>query len=244
MELRNLKKAFWISKKDLKIYYSKGPVLIFGLMIPAFFFLAFSLGRDMSPIFLSSGLIGMTLWFTSTSISPVITPWETWDKTLERLLTMPISVTGIILGDIIASSILGLLITGITITALVFLLEITLNNILLYFISLIAASICFSSIGSLIGAYPTDRTADVMMIATTIKFPIIFISGIFIPLEELPTIGKWISYLSPLTYFVEVSKNTFGGHIEYIPIILISILAPIFLSLAILIHKFTIPRRI
>ena len=39
-------KALVIAKKDILIYYSKGPVIIFGILLPIFLFLAFWIGRD------------------------------------------------------------------------------------------------------------------------------------------------------------------------------------------------------
>jgi ABC-2 type transport system permease protein len=34
------------------------------------------------------------------------------------------------------------------------------------------------------------------MIASVVKFPVVFISGIFIPLNELPAWGQAIAYIS------------------------------------------------
>ncbi|WGI17061.1 ABC transporter permease [Methanonatronarchaeum sp. AMET-Sl] len=238
------KKTTPLINKNLRIYYCKGPVVIFGILVPMFFFLAFSLGRDMTTVFFASGIIGMTLWFTATSVSPVITPWETREKTLERLLTMPITVRSIILADIISSSILGILITGAAIIFIAIFMDIVIYNPIVLFLALIPSAFCYSAIGSLMSAYPTDKTSDVMMVATLIKFPIIFVSGIFIPIEELPTAGLAIAYLSPLTYFVETIKNVLTGSSAIPELILIWILAIIFTIIAIKTHKKTIPKRI
>jgi ABC-2 type transport system permease protein len=92
--LNQLKRSLGITKKDIRIYYQKGPVITFGLLMPLFLFLAFLIGnRDLSTIFLVSGLIGMTLFFTATAVSPIIAPWEAQLQTLERLISAPISIT-------------------------------------------------------------------------------------------------------------------------------------------------------
>ena len=84
--LDQLKRSLGIMKKDIRIYYLKGPVIIFGVLIPLFLFLAFLTGSRNLPIeFLVSGLISMTILFTATSVSPVIMPWEAQMNTLERL---------------------------------------------------------------------------------------------------------------------------------------------------------------
>jgi ABC-2 type transport system permease protein len=54
--LSQLKRALGITKKDIRIYYPKGPVISFGLLMPLFLFLAFLIGnKDLSTIFLVSG---------------------------------------------------------------------------------------------------------------------------------------------------------------------------------------------
>jgi len=52
-----LKRSLVISKKDLSIYYLKGPVIIYGLLLPAFLFIAFAVGRNLSTSFLIPGLL-------------------------------------------------------------------------------------------------------------------------------------------------------------------------------------------
>ena len=49
------------------------------------------------------------------------------------------------------------------------------------------------------------------MIAAVVRFPVIFISGIFIPLDELPAWGQAISYISPLTYFTDIARSCMQG---------------------------------
>ena len=81
-----VRRAWAIAKKDIRIYFLKGPVLIFGVFMPAFLFLAFLMGGRQLPLaFLVSGLVGMTLFFTATAVSPVIFPWEGSAKPLGRL---------------------------------------------------------------------------------------------------------------------------------------------------------------
>lgn len=206
-----VRRAFAVAKKDIRIYYAKGPVLIFGILIPAFFFLAFTMGREMSGTQLIAGLVGMALWFTSTSISPVIGPWETRDRTLERLVSAPISVTEILLGDVFASATVGVAITTITGLGLAWVLGLSIAYPVALGASLILAGMGFSALGVLMAAIPTDATSDVMMLATLVKFPVIFVSGIFIPVEALPAWGRVVAYASPLTYLVKATNYGLGS---------------------------------
>lgn len=80
---QQLRRALTIAKKDLRIYYSKGPVVVFGVLFPIFLFFAFSIGRHMWIEFMIPGLLGMILFFTATAVSPIVVPWETQARTLE-----------------------------------------------------------------------------------------------------------------------------------------------------------------
>jgi len=200
-------KALAIAKKDILIYYSKGPVVIFGILLPIFLFLAFWIGRDLPLDFLMAGLIAMTVFFASTSVSPVIAPWEGQMRTLERLLTYPIDVKTIILGDIIASSIFGVLLSAVPLV-IAFRVGISVNPLII--LGIVISAVCFSSLGLLFSAYPSNIPATVMMISALVRFPMIFISGIFIPIDNLPEFGKILAFLSPLTYFTDIARFCVG----------------------------------
>jgi ABC-2 type transport system permease protein len=49
-----------------------------------------------------------------------------------------------------------------------------------------------------------------MMLSAVIRFPLIFISGIFIPLAELPQVAQIVSFFSPLTYLTDGLNATMG----------------------------------
>lgn len=204
-----LKRSFAVTKKDLSIYYMRGPVIIQGLLIPAFLFIAFSFKREASLDFLIPGLLGMALFFSVSAITPVIAPWETRMKTFERLASSPISLWAIILGDIVASVIFGLFITFFVLLAGIILLGIEIISLPLI-VGIIIAAFCFSALGTLISAPPADNPSNIMLISTLIKFPIIFISGIFVPIAEMGKF-KLLSFISPLTYFTDLARNSIQG---------------------------------
>ncbi|WP_231476622.1 ABC transporter permease [Methanoculleus sp. MH98A] len=180
-----VRRAWVIARKDIRVYYLKGPVLIFGIFMPVFLFLAFFLGGRQLPLaFLVSGLVGMTLFFTSTAVSPAIFPWEGQARTLERLAACPVTVEAIVLGDMIASTLFGIGVTAITLLIGLALGLPLLHGIVLGFGILIAAC-CFSGLGMLLAVPPTNLPSNIMMLSTLLKFPLVFISGIFVPLEQM-----------------------------------------------------------
>jgi len=240
------KRAWIIASKDIRIYYSKGPVVIFGILFPIFLFLSFAVGRNLTVEFLMPGLLGMVLFFTATSISPAVAPWETQARTLERLMSSPLTSHTIILGDILASFVFGVLISLIPVLAGM-VLDIKISQPVILILGIILAGFCFSSLGLIFSAAPTSMPSTIMMLSAMVKFPVVFISGIFIPLAQLPEWGRIISYLSPLTYFTDITRHCIQGQgyfslrIDFMVLLAFTIL---FLVSAMKLHERTMPKRI
>jgi len=241
-----VRRAWAIAKKDIRIYYIKGPVLIFGIFMPVFLFLAFLMGSRQLPLaFLVSGLVGMALFFTATAVSPAIFPWEGQAKTLERLASCPITVEAIVFGDMIASTLFGIGITLITV-----IIGLVLGLSLLHAVTLgagiLLAACCFSAIGMLLAVPPTNTPSNIMMLSSLIKFPLVFISGIFIPLEQMPPWGLALAVCSPLTYFTDLVRYSFTGT-NYFPVLgdiaALIVFTLIFTAGTMYLHKRTLPRR-
>jgi len=241
------KRSFVIVKKNIRIYYSKGPVIIFGILTPFFLFLSFYIGRNMPAEALIPGLLGITAFFTATSVGPGIVPWEARAKTLERLISSPISIWAIFLGDVLSSFLFGAVVSIFPILVGLF-IGVQIVQPLILGLGTILATFCFASFSILLSAYPpTDTPASVMMLSSMIKFPLVFISGIFIPIEKLPVWGRTISSLSPLTYFTDLVNHSIQGS-GYYPIELnfvgLVIFTVIFFFTAIKIHERTIQKRL
>jgi ABC-2 type transport system permease protein len=239
-------RSFAIVKKDIKIYYSKGPVIIFGVLFPVFLFLSFTIGRHMTLDFMMPGLLGMILFFTATSISPIVVPWEAQARTLERLMSCPVRLETIILGDILASFVFGVGISLVTIILGLF-LGLTVSSSVVFAVAVILAAFCFASLGNVFSIPPANTPATINMLASVVKFPVVFISGIFIPLDQLPGWGQAIAYISPLTYFTDIARYCIQGQ-GHLPIVidLLALLAftVLFLVVAMKMHQKTMPKRI
>jgi len=243
---QQLRRSLTIARKDIRIYYSKGPVIIFGVLFSVFLFLSFTIGRHLAIDFMIPGLLGMILFFTATSISPIVIPWEAQAGTLERLISCPVRTETIILGDILASFVFGLGISLVPIVLGLF-LGATVSSPLIFILALILAAFCFASLGNVFSIPPTNLPATVNMIAAVVKFPVVFISGIFIPLEELPAWGQAIAYISPLTYFTDIARYSIQGK-SHLPVALdlLVLLAftLLFVIIAMKMHQRTMPKRI
>lgn len=243
---QQVRRALVIARKDIRIYYSKGPVVIFGILFPIFLFLSFSIGRQLTVDFMLPGLLGMILFFTATAISPIVMPWEAQSRTLERLMSSPVRVETILIGDVLASFVFGVVISLLPIILGLF-LGVTISSTVVFVIAIILASLCFASLGNVFSIPPTNLPATVNMIASVVKFPVVFISGIFIPLDQLPVWGQAIAYISPLTYFTDIARTSIQGkgHLPVaVDLMALLTFTIVFLLVAMKMHRRTMPMRI
>jgi ABC-2 type transport system permease protein len=86
-----------------------------------------------------------------------------------------------------------------------------------------------------------------MMFSNLVRLPIMFISGVFIPIEELPAAGKIIANFSPLTYTVDLLRYVFQGVSYYSVtrnVLMLILFLIIFLVLGMRLHKRNLAKRL
>ena len=242
---RQIKRSFSVTKKDLKIYYNKPPVLIQGIFFPIILFFAFTVGRHILPVYLISGIIAMVLFLTSTSLGPIIFPWETIRGTFERLITCPVTIKTILLGSIWGSFIYGLLFSSVPlILGVIFLSSGLVINYFLIIFAMALSALVFSSFALIISAPPTRNPGNTMILQIFIKFPLLFISPLFMPIKEIPT-----AIISPITYSLDILNiglgelSAFGNFGLLIDILVLLVFGFGFLFLAFAIHQKTLEKR-
>ncbi len=242
--ITQLKRSFAIMKKDLRIYYNKGPVIIQGILFPVMLFFAFTIGRNIAPVYIISGLMAMVLFLTSTSIGPVVFPWETRQMTLERLITCPVSIKTILLGNLWSSLVFGCVFSTIPlILGMILFFEFQMNYFLII-MGIIIAALAFSSFSLILSVPPTDMPANTMILTILVKFPIIFISPLFMPVSFAP-----LAIVSPLTYFIDIIniglgiESSFGYLGFFFDFIILMVFSLLSLFAAFFLHEKTITRR-
>ncbi len=206
-----------IAEKNVRIYYYKGPVVVFGLLFPFIMFLTFFIGRNLDLLLFYPGFLAMMLFFTASSVGPLITPWEKREKTYERLLSLPVTLDSLILGDIAAGSVFGVLITGLVWGVSAVLLHLPLAGAAVLAAAFLLGALAFAALGTLLASTATDTPSTVMMLSSLIRLPLIFVSGIFIPLGQMSGWELFLTSLSPLTYLVDLFHAGLNGDAVYPP---------------------------
>jgi ABC-2 type transport system permease protein len=208
---KDLKRAVYIAEKDVKIYFLKGPNLIFGLLLPVSLFLSFSIGRSVDLAFAIPGLVAIASFFGAGAIQAIALPLERRTGTFNLLLTAPISMFAIVLGKALAGFFFGAILS-VAYTAIMIPFS-PLPNLPLFFVAILFSSFTFSAFGLVLSA-PFRDIPQAMPPATVVRIAMIFISGVFIPLVAMPMFLQVVAYAMPLTYSVDLLRQAMTSSIN------------------------------
>jgi ABC-2 type transport system permease protein len=119
---------------------------------------------------------------------------------LARLFMTPTSVATVVGGKIISRLVIQTSTALVLIGAAIVLFNITIaGSMLLTILLLILTALCFVGFGIMVSARVSTQEDYVQMVMP-FSMPMMFISGVFYPLETMPWIFQKIAYLAPLTY--------------------------------------------
>ena len=200
-------RAFYIAKKDAKVYYFKAPNFTYGLLIPVSLYLAFSMAGNMSSKLIVAGLTSLVMLFGTTSIEAVAVVLEKQTGTFERLLAAPISLFTIVLGKALAGFFFGLILAAVVLFPLVAVSGTVIMNPLLAVIAIAFTSMAFSALGIVASAY-AKWVPEAQMLSNFLRFPMVFLAGTFAALETYPFQLQVVARFLPLTYSVEALRSS------------------------------------
>lgn len=200
-------RAFYIAKKDAKVYYFKAPNFTYGLLIPVSLYLAFSMAGNMSSKLIVAGLTSLVMLFGTTSIEAVAVVLEKQTGTFERLLAAPISLFTIVLGKALAGFFFGLILAAVVLFPLAAVSGTVIMNPLLAVIAIAFTSMAFSALGIVASAY-AKWVPEAQMLSNFLRFPMVFLAGTFAALETYPFQLQVVARFLPLTYSVEALRSS------------------------------------
>jgi len=83
----------------------------------------------------------------------------------------------------------------------------------------VLGTIACSSLGALLASPASNSPPNVMIFSNLIRFPLIFISGIFIPLSQMQGLSLALASCSPLTYVVDLFNAAISGGSFFSPLL-------------------------
>jgi len=208
---RELKVAWAIAVKDMKIYYLRPPSLMFGILFPFSMFLSFVIGRNMPISRAIPVLVAQTVFFAASTIGPVSIPLERRLQTFDRFLSAPVSLLTVLLGKTIAGFIYGVGISLIPVTIGLSFFASQITDLAALAIGMALSAFGFAAMGIMFASLPGQGPGQVMMPLNFVRIPLLFVSGVYVPVKNLPSWGQIASAASPLTHTIELIRLGLGG---------------------------------
>jgi ABC-2 type transport system permease protein len=199
-----------ITLKDLRAYYFKPPNVSWGILFPFAFALAFAI-RDPQNLDQSvPGLVGLTLLFGTTSMEAIVITFERRIGALERLLLAPMRLPALLAGKLLGGMLFGLATGTVVLVGGWAVFGIGRVNWPLLVVTLILAACAFSALGAWISV-AVREVFEAQTLANALRFPMIFLGGVFVPLSALPGWLRVVARALPLTYAVEALRAALEG---------------------------------
>jgi ABC-2 type transport system permease protein len=195
--------------KDMRNYYLKPPNISWGLVFPVAWTLMFFLKsqtaidvRELLP-----GVMSLSILFGTTSMLAVTMTFERRSRSFERLLLAPLDLNFLMLAKTSGAILFGLLNAFVPVLFAFFLTN--LSGI--RWLPVLGAVFLIAVTSTLLGLFIAVSVKEIFEAQTFsnfFRFPMIFLCGLFIPLQALPFFLRPLSYILPLTYGADILKSS------------------------------------
>ncbi len=191
--------------------------------------------------FMAPGIMAMNVMMSVMTGLPAAISHEREVGTLDGMMVAPINRLSIILGKTLAQTMRGLLQGTLILFLAVTLFGVTIQGSLLLIFGLLLLDVfSFVGIGIVITSFAKDQETATMMMMT-IMFPMMFLSGVFFPIQQMPWYMQDISRLIPLSYATTALRKVLvlGAGIPTIwtEIVVLAAFGIVFTSIAIPLFK-------
>lgn len=202
---------------EFKLYVREPQAAGWAFLFPVFLLVLFMFiwGRTPEYInFLMPGLVGITVASTAFyGIGLVLVAYRQYGY-WKRLRTTPVP-SSIFLGGVIVSRLGVILASSLLLFVVsVLLYGLRISNYLLFLTTLFFGGFTFSCLGILIAAMSTTA-GSANAIASILFFPMMFLSGAFIPSSIFPSSLHIVSRCLPLTFFISNLRHSTGSESEW-----------------------------
>jgi len=206
--------AFWnILLKDMRAYYLKPPNISWGLILPiawtGMFFIKSGSGLEKITALLP-GVIAISVLFGTTSMLAVTITFEKKNRSFDRLLLAPISLNLLMLAKTAGAMLFGSANAIVPIALALFLTDLSAIS----WVTVLPAIILIAIVSTFLGLFIAVSVSEVFEAQTFsnfFRFPMIFLCGLFFPIDSLPVVLRPLSYILPLTYGVDILRGAITG---------------------------------
>lgn len=154
------------------------------------------------------GIMGLILMITTLSLMSMAVVREREIGTLEQLIVTPIKPYQLILGKLIPFTIIGFVVMIIVMIIMTQWFGIVVRGSRL-FLLFTALLFVLSNLGLGLFLSTVSKTQNQAMMASVfaLMMPMIYLSGFAFPIENMPEVVQYITYLIPLRYFITILRG-------------------------------------
>lgn len=205
--------AFWnILLKDMRNYYLKPPNISWGIVFPVAWALMFFL-RSGGPVDIRGilpGVMAMSVLFGTTSVLAVTITFERRSRSFERLLLAPVSLNLLMLAKTTGAIVFGVANAFVPVIFASFMTDLSGIHWAALFFSVVFLALTSTFLGLFISV-SVSEVFEAQTFSNFIRFPMLFLCGLFIPVRELPLALQPLSYIMPVTYGADILKSAVNG---------------------------------
>ena len=206
----DLRGMFYIGLKDIKAYYFKAPNISWGILFPFAFILAFAIRNPGDLRALVPGLLALTILFGTSSMEAIVIVFERRIGALERLFLAPLRLPALLAGKLLGGMAFGLMVTLVVLVISLAVFGAAGTNWLMLVLALLLSATAFSAMGAFVSV-AVKEIFEAQTLANFIRFPMMFLGGVFVPLASMPVWLQVLARLFPLTYSVEALRAALSG---------------------------------
>jgi ABC-2 type transport system permease protein len=210
MLVDDLRGMFYIALKDVKAYYFKAPNISWGILFPFAFILAFAIRNPGDLRSLVPGLLALTVLFGTSSMEAIVIVFERRIGSLERLFLAPLRLPALLAGKLLGGMAFGLTVTLVVLAVALAVFGAGGTDWLMLFLALLLSATAFSALGAFVSV-AVKEIFEAQTLANFIRFPMMFLGGVFVPVDSMPAWLQVLARLFPLTYSVEALQAALSG---------------------------------
>ncbi|MFP4400109.1 MAG: ABC transporter permease, partial [Desulfonatronovibrio sp.] len=188
--------------KDMKSYYLKPPNISWGLIFPlawtGMFFIRSGSGLE-NVLSLLPGVVAISILFGTTSMLAVTVTFEKKNRSFERLLLAPLPLEILMLAKTSGAILFGMANAFVPVVIASFITDLSGVNWWIFVPGVFFIAVVSTFLGLFI-AVAVSEVFEAQTFSNFFRFPMIFLCGLFFPIEQLPIFLKPLSYALPLTY--------------------------------------------
>ena len=158
--------------------------------------------------FMLPSIVGLVLIIITVNITSLAIVKEREIGTLEQLLVTPVRPYQLIIGKLLPFTVIGLVAVTLVLAVMIFWFGIDVKgSIPLLFLSSLVFMLSTLGLGLFVSTISKTQQQAMVTSAFLVIMPMIFLSGFAFPIERMPKIIQYVTYIIPLKYFIIIIRG-------------------------------------